>query len=244
MIEEKNIHQKFNVSCDLGHLLIYDNQPFGKDSIGESEMLERGKSNLKFFFEELFKLAKSQKGEDEEKRDFDKPLDTVILPKPETKLPRSKPIPKPKHLSKWEKYRVEKGFPAKQKRSRMIYSEAAGDWVPRWGKGSSKKMDESLDWAMEETKKGENPFEMKSKEKQLNKMKEKKKELKNYQKSLGEKAKSKLSSESHVKKNKKMGKNEKFKEKLKTEKKQLDKTLETGNNKLLIHKFLKSKLIF
>lgn len=135
MMVDKTRNEKFNVSCDLGHLLVYDNQPFNKDEVGEEEMMSRGKGNLKYFFEELFKLANTQKGEDEEKRDFDKPLDTVNLPKPDTKLPRSKPIPKPKPLSKWEKYRIEKGLPAREKRSRMVYSEDAGDWVPRWGKG-------------------------------------------------------------------------------------------------------------
>ncbi len=131
----KETNEKYNVSCDLGHLLIYDNQPFNKEEIGESEMAERGKNNLKYFYEELFKLCNAQKGEEEEKRDFDKPLDAVILPKPLTKLPRAKPIPKPKAKTRWEKYRDEKGLPAREKRSRMVYNEVAEDWVPRWGKG-------------------------------------------------------------------------------------------------------------
>ena len=131
MIEDN----KFNVSCDLGHLLVYDNQPFKKEFVNEDDMLERGKSNLKHFFGELFKLANSQKGQNEETRDFDKPEDNVALPKPVTLMPRAKPIPRPKALTKWERFRTEKGMPTTMKRSRMVYSELAKDWVPRWGKG-------------------------------------------------------------------------------------------------------------
>jgi len=130
-----NSDAKFNVTFDTGHLLIYDNGPFKKDDINEEDVTGRLTKNLKVFYEELYGLLNKQKGEDEEKRDFDKAADCLALPKPVTVLPRSKPIPKPKALTKWEKYRMEKGINAKEKRSRMVYSEVANDWVPRWGKG-------------------------------------------------------------------------------------------------------------
>jgi regulator of ribosome biosynthesis len=130
-----NSDAKFNVSFDTGHLLILDNGPFNKEDVNEEDITGRLSKNLKVFYEELYGILNKQKGEDEEKRDFDKAADCVTLPKPITILPRAKPIPKPKPLTKWEKYRIEKGLQAKQKRSRMVYSELAGDWVPRWGKG-------------------------------------------------------------------------------------------------------------
>jgi len=127
--------EKFNITFDLGHLLVNDAQPFNKESITEADMKQRAIQNLELFYKELFKLSGSQAGEDSENRDFDKPKDTVKLPETLLKLPRAKPIPKPKPLSKWEKYRLEKGLPPRKKRSRMVYSELAQDWVPRWGKG-------------------------------------------------------------------------------------------------------------
>lgn len=130
-----NQAEKFNVTFDLGHLLVNDAQPFSKDSTNEAEIKNRAIQNLGLFYKELFKLSGTQNGEDSENRDFDKPKDTVKLPAPLIKLPRSKPVPKPKPLTKWEKYRVEKGLPPRQKRSRMVFSELAQDWVPRWGKG-------------------------------------------------------------------------------------------------------------
>lgn len=60
----------------------------------------------------------------------------MFLPKPKVVLPREKPIPKEKPMTKWEKFRLEKGITAKGKRSRMVYSEHASDWVPRYGMGS------------------------------------------------------------------------------------------------------------
>jgi regulator of ribosome biosynthesis len=130
-----NSDAKFNVTFDSGHLLIYDNGPFNKDDINEEDVTGRLTKNLKVFYEELYGLLNKHKGEDDEKRDFDKAPDCVALPKPVTVLPRARPIPKPKALTKWEKYRMEKGINAKEKRSRMVYSEIANDWVPRWGKG-------------------------------------------------------------------------------------------------------------
>ncbi len=130
-----NQGEKFNITFDLGHFLVNDAQTFNKDAITEAEIKQRTITNLELFYKELFKLSGKQAGEDSENRDFDKPKDCVKLPDPVLKLPRAKPIPKPKPLTKWEKYRVEKGLPPRQKRSRMVFSELAQDWVPRWGKG-------------------------------------------------------------------------------------------------------------
>jgi hypothetical protein len=125
----------FNVNYDLGHLLINDTQPFTLPEIGEEDITTRALNNLKGFLDELYKQCSKQKGQEEELRDFDKAQDNIKLPKPLTILPRAKPVPKPKPLSRWERYRLEKGLAPKQKKSRMIWSELANDWVPRWGKG-------------------------------------------------------------------------------------------------------------
>ena len=41
-------------------------------------------------------------------------------------------------MTKWEKYRLEKGMPARKKRSRVIYDPITKDWVPRYGYKSAK----------------------------------------------------------------------------------------------------------
>ena len=86
-------------------------------------------------------------------------------------LPREKPIPKPKPLTKWEKFRLEKGIQEKAKRSRMVYDPITQDWVPRFGMGSIKKIAEKHNWLMPESSKsvaaGLDPFTFKKNEKKL-----------------------------------------------------------------------------
>ena len=73
----------------------------------------------------LFELNRQQKleagGEDGEILEYAKSKYSVELPLPNVILPREKPIPKPKPLTKWEKFRQEKGILEKGKRSRMVY---------------------------------------------------------------------------------------------------------------------------
>lgn len=75
-------------------------------------------------FKELFELRRVQKanqGEDGEILEYTKPIFNVELPESKVILPREKPLPKEKQLSKWEKFRKEKGLPARKKRSRLVF---------------------------------------------------------------------------------------------------------------------------
>lgn len=71
---------------------------------------------------------------------------SVNLPAPKIVTPREKPIPKEKPLTKWEKFRLERGLPARMKRSRMIFDPITNDWVPRWGNKSAKQIKEKHNW--------------------------------------------------------------------------------------------------
>jgi len=92
----------------------------------------------------LFDLKKKQKekegGEDGEILEYIKSKYSVDLPKSQIILPRTKPIPKEKPLTKWEKFRIEKGMTTREKRSRMVYDTRTDDYVPRFGAGSIKKI--------------------------------------------------------------------------------------------------------
>jgi regulator of ribosome biosynthesis len=168
--------EKNNITIDYGHLLLTDSSPLEK--ITESKILKTLKSNYINFTNGLFQILKNQIGEDDENRDYDKEKDEIILPKKILTLPRSLPIPKPKQMTKWEKYKKEKGI-IQRKRGRMVYSEIAKDWVPRWGKGSIKKIENEANWALEEKEFGINPFDKKNQEKNLVKQKQKMREIKN-----------------------------------------------------------------
>lgn len=46
----------------------------------------------------------------------------AMLPDPTMRLPREKPLPKPRELTKWEKFAQKKGI-VKKKRSKLQYDE-------------------------------------------------------------------------------------------------------------------------
>jgi regulator of ribosome biosynthesis len=56
----------------------------------------------------------------------------VHLPPAVTALPREKPIPKPKPLTRWEKFAKEKGI-LKKKKDLMVYDDQSKEWKPRFG---------------------------------------------------------------------------------------------------------------
>ena len=105
------------------------------------------------------------------------------LPEPKIVTPRQKPAPKEKPKTKWEKFREEKGLPARQKRSRLVFDPITNDWVPRWGPNSKKKIEAKHDWLQEDKPKhleaGIDPFTMKKQEKKVVLEKEKLRKLKN-----------------------------------------------------------------
>ncbi|KAK5806814.1 hypothetical protein VI817_001072 [Penicillium citrinum] len=91
------------------------------------------------------------------------------LPPPATTLPRHKPLPTPKPPTKWELFARKKGIGKysskpgaaladKERRKNLVYDEASGEWVPKWGyKGKNKEADnqwlvevDEKDWKKEE----------------------------------------------------------------------------------------------
>lgn len=64
------------------------------------------------------------------------------LPPPTTQIPRSKPLPKPKPPTKWERFAAAKGI-QKKVRDKKIWDEEKQEWVNRWGKdGKNKEKEE------------------------------------------------------------------------------------------------------
>jgi len=106
------------------------------------------------------------------------------LPKPQTPLPREKPLPAPKELTTWEKFAKTKGI-NKKKNSRMEYDETHDQWRPRFG---YKKANDEMDvWAIP-VKDGddnkEDPWTTASKEKKDRINKNKKQQLRNVKTAL------------------------------------------------------------
>ena len=178
-----NVENRENIFYDTRRLVIVDsnnilNQKNNEKELTETIMMNKAEQNYISFASSLFDILSKQQGQEKEDLDYDKAPDELALPEAIITLPRTLPIPVAKPLTKWEKYKQEKGI-VQRKRSRMVYSEEVGDWVPRWGRGSVKKIQDSMNWAMEEKEPGVNPFEQKSNEKQLAKAKQLKRQMKN-----------------------------------------------------------------
>lgn len=63
----------------------------------------------------------------------------ALLPPPSFALPREKPLPKAKEMTKWERFAAAKGI-QKKKREKKIWDEEKQEWVDRWGwKGKNKE---------------------------------------------------------------------------------------------------------
>ncbi|KAF2134166.1 RRS1-domain-containing protein [Dothidotthia symphoricarpi CBS 119687] len=78
----------------------------------------------------------------------------LVLPAPSTPLPREKPIPKAKEQTKWERFAAKKGIKDKKREGKMVYDDASGEWVPKWGyKGKNKDGDNQ--WLVEVDEKKE-----------------------------------------------------------------------------------------
>jgi hypothetical protein len=58
------------------------------------------------------------------------------LPAPTTRLPRQHPLPKPKPLTKWQKFAQQKGI-TKRKRSKLVFDETSQTWKRRHGYGKA-----------------------------------------------------------------------------------------------------------
>ena len=161
-----------NKQCDLGALVMEDCQSYSGKT--EAEIMELSKKNFSALFKELFDLKRQQRsklGEDGGILEYTKAQFAVELPEPRIVVPRQKPIPKEKPKTKWEKFREEKGLPARQKRSRLVFDPITNDWVPRWGPNSKKKIEAKHEWLLEDKPQheaaGVDPFTMKRQEKQV-----------------------------------------------------------------------------
>ncbi|KAF8796964.1 ribosome biogenesis regulatory protein homolog [Argiope bruennichi] len=67
------------------------------------------------------------------------------LPEPTSIIPREKPIPKPKTMTKWEKFAKAKGI-KKQKKEKLVFDESNKEWKPRYGYRGIKNKE---DWVKE-----------------------------------------------------------------------------------------------
>ena len=81
---------------------------------------------------------------------------SLSLPESNASLPREKRVPKPRVPTKWENFAAKKGIASKERKGKMIYDEAKGEWVPKWGfKGQNKEGDGQWLVELDDSKNGD-----------------------------------------------------------------------------------------
>ena len=127
-----------DLQYDLGLLSAYDPAPVDGAALkadGDAALLRWARENMQLLSNRLYGLLADEQNK------------TLIrLPAPTTALPREKPLPAPKPLTRWEKFAKEKGI-VKRKRSKMVWDEAEQKWLPRYGYGrANNPKDTARDW--------------------------------------------------------------------------------------------------
>ncbi|KJE96940.1 Rrs1 protein [Capsaspora owczarzaki ATCC 30864] len=70
------------------------------------------------------------------------------LPNPTYAIPREKPVPKPKQLTKWEQFALKKGIKKNSKRDTRVFDDTKQEFVRRHGYEHRKNQDDK-DWIIE-----------------------------------------------------------------------------------------------
>lgn len=152
------------VELDLGNMTAIDRR------IGlEGSLIELATQGTEPLLQALFSLPLNETDDGK----------FVDLPDGQFRLPREKPIPKERVLTKWEKFAKEKGI-QKKRRDRLVLDPNTGEYVPRYGKGSKNSLDRDV-VLPHKASRGDNynPFAEKRKEKQKRIKDNKKKQLSN-----------------------------------------------------------------
>jgi len=125
---------------DLGNLVCVDANPLpASNHISEADITAAARDCAQGLLNQLLSTCPIVRTDDSV---------TLTLPAGETRLPREKPVPADKPMTKWQEFAKKKGIKAKQRDGNLTYDEEKGEWVPKWGyKGKNK--DGEKDWLVE-----------------------------------------------------------------------------------------------
>lgn len=156
------VEKPIPVVYDLGNLSVFDSNVIDRNDLDssnakrEENLRKMTRDNAQLLINQLLSLPiKSTTDSAGGTSGQSATMSLLRLPEPIAELPREKPLPKPKAPTKWEKFAAKKGIKAKEKNGKMVFDEASGEWVPKWGyKGANKKLDDQ--WLVEVDEKHEN----------------------------------------------------------------------------------------
>ncbi|XP_046404262.1 ribosome biogenesis regulatory protein homolog [Ischnura elegans] len=135
-----SVNKPLDLEYDVGNFITEDKNDLNekelrKDTDGYLKQLAR--DNTQLIINKIWELPTEQVEE----------VFVAKLPASTFVLPREKPVPKPKPLTKWQQYAKEKGI-KKKKKDKLVWDEVVQKWVPNYGykKASAQK---EKDWVIE-----------------------------------------------------------------------------------------------
>lgn len=122
-----NVGKHLELEYDLGTLLALDTNDLDfkkirSESCRDKYLKDLARDNTQLLLNKIWEFPTERVEE----------AIVAKLPAPTFTLPREKPLPKPKPLTKWQKYAQEKGI-TKTKKSNLTWDQTLRKWVPRYG---------------------------------------------------------------------------------------------------------------
>jgi regulator of ribosome biosynthesis len=169
-----SVEKEDDLTYDLGHLYAYDPSPVDETALADDAstyLIQAARDNVQLLTNRLYGLLEGADSKE-----------VIQLPPPTLKLPREKPLPEDKPLTRWEKFAKAKGI-VKKKRSKMVWDELNQHWAPRWGYGKANNAKDHPDNWVIEHKPGDDPtvdpFEKRGNERKEKVNKQKRQEERN-----------------------------------------------------------------
>jgi len=174
VLRTSSVEKPDDLEYDLGHLMCLDVHPVEKAT--REGLLESARENVQLLVNHLFQL------------DNIKHEDTGLfaeLPDPVFRLPREKPCPKKREMTRFEQFMMERGLRirGKDEREKLVYDEVHDEFRPRFGWKKANNAAEN-DWIIP-AKAGDEKFEDPFLQRQIEKNEKKKKQHKNQMSNIG-----------------------------------------------------------
>lgn len=139
-LQRITVHKELELEFDLGNLLASDrNPPTVLRQAGpspEAELRALARDNTQLLVNQLWQLPTERVEE----------AVVARLPEPATRLPREKPLPRPRPLTRWQQFARLKGIRPKKK-TNLVWDEVSGQWRRRWG--YKRARDDTKEWLIE-----------------------------------------------------------------------------------------------
>ncbi|KAG5894125.1 hypothetical protein JTB14_004063 [Gonioctena quinquepunctata] len=134
------VQKHIDLEYDLGSLLASDSNDFDMKLLSKRKndyLLDLARDNAQLLINQIWDLPTERVDE----------VIVVKLPPQRTVLPRMKPVPRPKPLTKWQQFAKDKGI-QKKKKSKLSWEEQLQKWVPMYG-FKRVKAEKEKNWVLE-----------------------------------------------------------------------------------------------